>query len=1293
MSNLALTGLRRSMVLATLRQPRAGHYIVQDVCDLRHSLDPERLRRAWADVAARHEILRSRVVFSTATGEPSLEETPAPPDWDFHDFRDFPESECEAALTRILTQQYARGFDLARDPGPPYRFTIIRNRDDWWTIVWTSHHVLLDGRSYLRVWQKWMSAYDGVSIAPEQAVAADQPPAVTPADLEFWRAELQGLDPEAGALRDPLRASAAGHAESAIETGREIRELSDAGTARLRDLGVRMSTLVASAWATLLARHGQRDDVLFGVTSSGRRSRDQRVGYFIHTIPLRLRPDPQQTLSEWLANVETRTLEARAHEHVPLTSIFPPSANRPFDTLVAYDHQSPGDAFAQLDPRRSLRRFQRTDMPLTLAAYGGTANRLRLEIVYSRADYSPVYAASLADQLETILTGWGESDGPLQRLPFLPELQQTWLQQHAAGPTVPFDTALAHQLIEARARTHPDLPALEDRQRQVLTFHELNARANRLAWRLIREHGVRPGDVVVLQLPRGAAAVLATIAALKSGAACLPIDPAQPEERMRAMLEAASPRVILTGADAAGFPEENPAIEVDPESVAYLIFTSGSTGIPKTVALPHRALVNHSLAVAQVYGIRPGDRRLQFASPGADVFFAEVFIYLSAGVALICCLEPAGPPTFEQYTNALAERRITITGIPASWWKEWMRAFAAAHTSRLPETLRIMICGMERVDASALQQWREVSGGRVRLFNAYGPAENSPTSLIYEFGSSAWEDDHWAPVGKPLANTTAYVLDLAGDDVVPMGVTGEIHLGGRGLALGYQGHGAAVAEQNRRFFTHPRFGLLYRTGDLGFRMPDGNIVFLGRRDLQVKVRGHRIEPEEVEAALRKHPAVREAAVALHPESGELLAWFTRNAETVDPTLHELRAHCAQLLPKAMIPSGFSIVDAMPRGTGGKLDRKALLQIPATRLRVDVEFREPASPAEIQLGEIWKSILHIERVGLDDDFFDLGADSLNSTMLIAAIANSFGVSLELPDILRHSRLAAMAQLCETPASSPIGDSLIALQPRGHNRPIVALCSTEEDLHAFRNLAGFLPAAQPLYLLNCPVNPQASVETIESQANRAAALLARHLPARSYLLAGFCYAGVVAFETVRQLDPARRPEKLLFFDVFRPGSSALPLEDPRSLVDLLRKSASAFSLRELPSHWRFASDLVKRRLRARSDAMTVASGSELPPAPEGGLLEWLERSAAMYQPEEMSTVPVTQFVSRDFEITTRVFEDPRLAWRALCPAGFAVHEVPGAHGTLFQGHNAAALAESLLRVLGLDSRWSPPPGSLP
>lgn len=1277
--------LQRSMALASLRSPRSGCYIVQDVCEIHHALDTERLRQAWRQVVRRHAALQTCVRLSYDAGlllEPA-ESTSI--DWTVEDWSAaIPEAEHDAAIQRVLQNQFHRGFDFETG-APPYRFTVIRNRGDWWTIVWTCHHVLLDGRSFLLLWREWFARYDGKAVVYGDGAQRIQETKTS--GEQYWRQALADLDDSASRFVDRLLPE--GGLESAShEPGREIRIL-DAGESRklkdfAADAGVTMSTLIYGAWAMVLARQGSRTDVLFGAARAGRPSANEEIGFFIHTAPLRLRIDPRAKLGDWLRDLRERWQQLKRHEETPL------ELDAAFDTLVNFDRLTVGETAASWWKNRSLRRFQRTSIPFTLAAYGG-GERVRLELVYSRARYTAQFAASAADQLETLLRNFaGHEETQLRDLCWMSGARKEWLHAQSQGPvadTIPAH-ACANELFEECARLNPDGAAI-DNFGATVTYRELNGRANRLAW-FLRERGASPEDVVAVLMPRGAEAVTATLAVIKSGAACLPIDPAQPRERLRAMLDAVQPLLVLSAGTAAidgaidirsldltRHSLANPPRTAGPDNTAYVIFTSGSTGTPKAVEVPHSALVNHSLAVAPLYGITSSDRRLQFASPGADVFFAEVFIYLSAGACLVCCLDP-GPPTCEQFTRALATHRITISGMPASWWKEWMQAFEAADGGELPRTLRAMICGMERLDASALAQWRRVSKGRVRLFNAYGPAENSPTSLVYEFGTSPWEGDLWAPVGKPVANTRAYVLSTDGR-MTPPGATGELYLGGRGLARGYRN---ADAENRARFVPDPFHAgeKLYRTGDLAFRLPDGNAVFLGRIDQQMKVRGHRIEPEEIESALQRHPAVREAAVAIG-ERGDLIAYCAPNAGSAELTLENLRAHCRQLLPGYMMPAQFALVEEMPRAPGGKIHRASLPRTPSVRLLPSASFRPPATPSEIEVARIWRDVLQAGRVGLDDNFFDLGGNSLASTRLITAISASFGVELTLPALLRTPVLCDLAKLCETskPEMLQDADCIIPLQPRGAKTPILALCCTNEDLHAFRLLASHLPPSQPAFILNCRVHWPGPLETIECLADRARRLIDREFSSRPYILAGFCYAGVAAFEAARLLeDAASAPRRLILFDAFRPTTLTQPAT-LRKAFDLARfENAAAFwSPQQLRKALTFALQLIRRRWRARTDAMAVQSNA---PAEAGSatLLEWLERSAAMYRPASIS-VPVLQFVSKDTGMTTRLFDDPRLAWRPLCEAGFEVRQSPGSHSTLFTGEHLPDLSASLAAAL--------------
>ena len=374
----------------------------------------------------------------------------------------------------------------------------------------------------------------------------------------------------------------------------------------------------------------------------------------------------------------------------------------------------------------------------------------------------------------------------------------------------------------------------------------MNRRANQLA-RWLREKGAGPEDLIAICFDRSPEAIIALLAALKAGAAFLPLDPSLPPGRLAAMLDDARPKFVLAsdrdlaklascGCEVLSFSRwqgeianqsgENLANIATPENAAYAIYTSGSTGKPKAVVLTHRALVNHTLAVARVFEFSEKDRRLQFASMGTDVFVAEVFNYLCCGATLVFCLDPQGN-SIGEFLRLLDAQRITITGVSSTWWNEWVAALSKGRLA-LPPSLRAVISGMERVNPAVFLSWRRTVGNRVRWFNAYGPAETAPTAMIYEAGTSAWEGGSFVPIGKPIANTTAYVLDGAGSPV-PVGVPGELYIGGEGVARGYLNAPELTAQ---RFVPDP-FGKnparpLYRTGDLAFYLPDGNLVFLGR---------------------------------------------------------------------------------------------------------------------------------------------------------------------------------------------------------------------------------------------------------------------------------------------------------------------------------------------------------------------------------------------------------------------------------------------------------------------------------
>ena len=596
------------------------------------------------------------------------------------------------------------------------------------------------------------------------------------------------------------------------------------------------------------------------------------------------------------------------------------------------------------------------------------------------------------------------------------------------GPSIPFpeDQTLA-DLVEAQAARTPSGVALVSGDTQ-LTYAELDARANRLA-RHLQDLGVGPDVPVGALLERSIELAVGLLAILKAGGACLPLDPSYPPVRLAQMLDNADPPVLLTAerpaARLSGYPGEvvrldrdwpaiarhpatRPARDAGPEHLAYVIYTSGSTGEPKGVMLPHRGLVNHNVAVGRLYGLAPGDRVAQFCSIGFDVSVEEIFPTWASGSALVLRGDDV-PILGTAWLDWLRRMRITVLNLPTAYWHEWVRDLKALG-EQVPECVRLVIAGGEKALGSAYRTWLEVGGERVRWLNAYGPAETSVLATVYEPPARPAPPVGWdPPIGRPLANTTVRILDDDGEPAT-RGAAGELHIGGVGLARGYLGRPDLTAEQ----FVPDRFdggpcARLYRTGDLARLLPDGNIEFVGRRDDQVKIRGFRIECGEVESALGRHPQVAEVAVvARQDEPGEkrLVAYVAADGDSA-PAPAELRRFLSAHLPTYMVPSAFVGLDALPLTPSGKIARDALPAPGDLRRDLPSAPLAPRGATERAIAAIWSRVLGIAEVGVDDDFFDLGAHSLQGTQVVAEIGQELGVEIGLRALLEAPTVARLA----------------------------------------------------------------------------------------------------------------------------------------------------------------------------------------------------------------------------------------------------------------------------------------------
>ena len=1313
----SLTSLQKSIVLASLRAPRSGAYVLQDVCELTEDLDAELLERAWRQVAQRHAALRTSVILAENKFLQRVHANPLIP-WLTLDWSGIAPDHRQQTLAEFLRQDWERGFTF--DDGVPMRFTLIRSSERSHTLIWTIHHALLDGRSLAIVWQEWFGIYD--ALRREEELRLDHPKDfrdhvdwVQQQDLnraeQFWKEYFAGISQTTDYVIDRVRPARASYTEGA---GKERVQLSEELTGEIDSFARRheitVNTMVQGAWALLLARYSDRSDIVFGTTRSGRRSSVEdtagMVGVVINTLPFRIAVPAHLPLLSWLKQIREQWIAMREFEHTPLEKIWEwsglPPGMPPFDTLLVYEHEPLSETMRKLGgnwQHRSITRTQRTDSPLTLAAYGRPL--LTLEIVYGLSRFGRECVRAMTGHLSTLLQSFvAHPDRPLAELKMLTEHEERWLLDDVNHTQTPYPRDVCvHRLFELQAARIPAHAAL-DAPGGTVSYQELNQRTNRLA-QFLREKGAQPEDFIAVCMDRSPEAVIAVLGVVKAGAAFLPLDPRLPEARLTPMLEDAHPKFVLTDdasfsklisygssvlnlgqleSDMARCSEENlPEIAV-PANAAYAIYTSGSTGKPKAVVITHQSLVSYVLAAACVYGIPDSDRRIQFGWMGSDFFVAEVFNHLCAGATLVFCLDRQGNSVTE-FLQLLDQQRITITGMPSSWWHQWVALFSQTGFTR-PHSLRAVITGMEQVNPAALQTWKREVGTSIRWFNAYGPTETTCTSTIYEAGSSEWEGEQFVPIGKPVANTRTYVLDRERNPV-PVGIPGELYIGGVGVARGYLNSPELTAQRFLRDpFSADPTSRLYRTGDQVFYLPDGNLVFLGRLDRQVKIRGFRVELDEIEAVLARHPSVRECAVIVQGQESQqrLIAYLSARGEA-DPG--QLRRHVSAHLPSHMLPAAFVILASMPHTSGGKIDRQSLPAFEPELLGPDQQFQVPATATEKRLAALWQQALGVPVTDTTANFFELGGDSLRAAQLIVLIQEQFGRELAFATLLRAptvARIAAILYGAESTADETFSewDAVLPLQPEGWLTPLFCISPIVQGPYSFRPLAKHLGVDRPFFVVRVLPKEGERTPTVEELASRATQAIRATRPQGPYMLGGYCFGGTIAFETARQLrSMGEEVQMIALFDTPAPGYPKLLRGHTRNWRRL-REVFVGDGARKIISHLDMTGRLIKRKVVGQTERRLARFEltDSIPAA--GDIASWQERSTRMYVPKPID-VSIAQFIAQDEAISTRILEDPRLAWRELCTGEFHVRRVSGSHGTLLEEPRAVDLARILSGLL--------------
>jgi amino acid adenylation domain-containing protein len=1031
-----LSPLQQGLLFHARYEAGQDAYFQQIACVLRGEVDVEALAGAWQHLVDRHPVLRTSFVREgldtpLQVVEPRVELTVHQESW-----RGVSEAGCAARLDEYLEADRRRGMDLSR---PPLMRVALFAADHGHHLVWTRHHIVLDGWSSSLLIGELLAVYDALRQGREEALQPAPPyrdyidwlGRLDPAAAEaFWRFALHGFT-----ARTPLpeRRGVALPMPSEERFADRLLVLSEGASERLHAFArahrLTPNTLLQGAWALLLARYAGAEDVVFGAVSSGRPAAlpgvERMVGLFINTLPVRTRVEAGAPLVSWLAALQERRSAATEHEHAPLSDVQGwsglPRGEALFESLLAFENFPLEQALERRTDGleiTDLRLLGQTSYPLNLIATGGERLAVRVRFDVGRLEEAGV--ERLLDRLRIVLESLpAHPETRLGDLPWfgaeeLARLTGEWNRLEPVEVEEP-----VHGLFEVWAATHPQATALVcDGER--IPYGELNRRANRLAHHL-RARGVGAETRVGLLLDRSADLLVAILGVLKAGGAYVPLDPASPPERLSHVIGdsgmellivrgpreapiAAGPRLLDLEREAAAIAAESESALprlAGPDNLAYVIYTSGSTGLPKGVLVTHGNVVRLLRSTERWFGFGPEDVWTLFHSYAFDFSVWEIWGALAYGGTLVMVPYRVSRSPAETYA-LLRDQRVTVLNQTPSAFGQLLTAGSGEDLA-----LRAVIFGGERLDPLLLGPWL----GRPdhpRLINMYGITETTVHVTYREIVPEDASGAGLSPIGRPIPDLSTHVLDADGQ-LLPPGVAGELCVGGAGLARGYLGQPALTAA---RFVPDPFSGLpgarLYRSGDLVRRGEGGELFYLGRIDHQIKIRGFRIELGEIEAALRDQPGVAEAAVLVHPAGagdGRLVAWVVRAAET-EPTPRELRDGLAKRLPDYMLPAAFVFLETLPLTANGKLDRRAL---PSPENAPALEaYVAPETALERELADLWRQVLGLDRaVGRNESFFELGGNSLSAARVANRLQEELGEAVHVVALFDAPTVAELA----------------------------------------------------------------------------------------------------------------------------------------------------------------------------------------------------------------------------------------------------------------------------------------------
>ncbi|WDD36480.1 amino acid adenylation domain-containing protein (plasmid) [Nostoc sp. UHCC 0926] len=1336
--------------------PGNPFYNVSTALHLTGSLNFTALKQTFNEIVRRHETLRTRFVMveqqPVQAIAPSLT-IPLP----LIDLRNFDSPERGTRMQQIVTQEAQHPFNLTT--GPLLRVKLLQLDEAEYLLLLNIHHIVADGWSIgvlikeLGVLYKALAgdkrclttSYSVSTLLPElpiqyadfaqwqrewlQGVTANGTSPLQ-SQLVYWQKQLNGIS-VLNLPTDRLRP-----AVPTYKGAKQFLELPHSLTQALEALsyqeGVTLFMTMLAAFQTLLYRYTQQEDIVVGspIANRNRSELEGLIGFFVNSLVLRTDFSAKATFRELLNRVREITLEAYSHQDLPFEKLVEelhPERDlsyHPFFQVVFSLQNTPIETLELSGLTLSLFEFDSKTAKLDLEFHlWQDLESLKGQMVYSTDLFDDKTITRMLGHFQTLLESIvANPEQLISDLSLLTgqERQELLIDWNDTERDYP-ENKCFHQLFEAQVQKTPDAIALifDDEQ---LSYKELNIRSNQLA-HYLKKLGVVPDVLVGICLEPTLEMIVTLLGILKAGGAYLPLDPSLPQERLDFMLEDAQVSVLLTQeklilhfedfsnpiicidkdwAIITQHSKENPTSCVTFDNLAYVIYTSGSTGKPKGVLLQHRGLSNLAASQIEVFNIQPSNHILQFASLSFDASIFEIVMALQTGATLYLANKGSLLPG-QPLLNLLREKAITHVTLPPA-------VLAVLPTESLP-ALQTIICAGESCTDDILKRWWN---SQRRFFNAYGPTEATVWSTVAEISTMSEK----LPIGRPIANTQIYILDKHLQPL-PIGISGELYIAGEGLAQGYLNRPELTIEKFiPNPFSYKKGARLYKTGDLARYRTDSNIEFLGRIDNQVKIRGFRIELSEIEIVLSQHQSVQKAVVIVKENvSGDkyLVAYIVPNIEMQNFS-SLLRKFLKEKLPEYTIPKAFVMLDSLPLTVNGKVDRLALTALNTpTSHSIDKAFIAPRTPTESTLAKIWAEVLNIECVGIYDNFFDLGGDSLLTVRLMKQIHKYFERELPLSSLFLNPTIESLATALSSKADSLPWSPLVPIQPAGSSPPFFCIHPIFGVVFPYYELAQNLGKNQPFYGLQ-PIGldgKSSPLTNIEDMAAHYIEALRSVQPKGPYFLGGWSFGGWVAFEMAQQLQKSGEEVALLaVLDTLAPIPGNIP-----SLGNGFK-----FMLTTVARYiWPFFLDyfyliiaIAKNRINSVTSGLTNFNKIVQNPVwesvtrtlqtnlfshfirkedatvniiPEESKLRLLSELAIrpMLRVFYANSQAVLNYVPKAYPKRINLFrtkvqlsiakEDPSLGWDQLTIGGTEIHHIPGNHLTMLRKPHIQILAAQL------------------